>query len=79
MIRRFCSLCEREITKDEIFYDIMITPKKGIDNREEGDNYYDDFCYECTSSGKALVQLMNDRNDDLEAELKKRNEQEKKV
>lgn len=66
MMKRFCSLCKREINHEEIFYDVMITPKKGLESREldEG-NYYDDYCYDCTSNGKALVQLMKKRNDEI--------------
>jgi len=62
MLKRFCSLCEEEIASNEIYFDIMVTPK--IEASDKGDNYYDEYCYKCASSGKALQHLMDERDND---------------
>lgn len=72
-LRRFCALCNTQINEEEIYFDVTVTPKKGLnEERKEEDAYYEDFCYNCTSGGKALAQLMKQRSADFLKEKQKK-------
>lgn len=65
-LRRFCSACDEEITNNTLFFEVMITPKMGIDARDEGSNYYNEYCQACTANGQGLINLWNERKNDAE-------------
>lgn len=58
--KRFCDLCEQEIADTERYYDVLLEVKIAGEEDDQDSQATEnaDFCYSCTTSGKALVELM---------------------
>lgn len=59
MLKRLCDLCEAEIPEGDKYYDVIMRVMQDPDyDEDELDQEYSNFCYACTTSGQALIELM---------------------
>lgn len=60
MTKRFCDGCGIEIPPADRYYDVLLNVKISADpdDQDPKATLFQDFCYACTKSGKALTQLM---------------------